>query len=276
MWSSNSRAQIVTSTPVPVAARVRERLRDRRLGDAEQPQHAAARHDAPARAEAASARLAEPAATAPAARAAGPGSATATLSPSGEDDGRAVPTSPTHSAPSGSVACLRTPGAKSAYGRSSRVATERDSSSIAASSSSSTCSPTPAAWASSSIVRSSCVGPSPPETTSRSCASPARSAGSRSPGRRRRSRSRPGRRRAARRSAREDTARSGPTGRRARAPSPTPTIAARTPVVSAACQPVFVTMPTRGCAPGTRDEVAGDLDREVLRRVDLHPEPRAR
>ncbi len=32
-----------------------------------------------------------------------------------------MPTSPTHSAPSGSVACLRTPGAKSAYGRWRRV-----------------------------------------------------------------------------------------------------------------------------------------------------------
>ena len=45
----------------------------------------------------------------------------------------AVPTRPTQDAPSGRVACLRTPSSKSAYGRFRRSATRRESSSIAVS-----------------------------------------------------------------------------------------------------------------------------------------------
>ena len=67
-------------------------------------------------------------------------------------------------APSGSVACFVTPCAKSAYGRFSRSATRARSPSISASSSASTTSSRPGGPATSSTVRSSCVGPSPPET----------------------------------------------------------------------------------------------------------------
>src|SRR5581483_4732537 len=62
-------------------------------------------------------------------------------------------------------------------------ATEREICSISASRSGRTDRPTPAARATSSIVRSSWVGPSPPETQHRSCSSPSRSARSRSSGR---------------------------------------------------------------------------------------------
>ena len=73
----------------------------------------------------------------------------------------AVPARPIDIAPSGSVACLRTPCAKSAYGLPSRSANDRETASISASRSSSTTSSTPAARATISTVRSSCVGPEP-------------------------------------------------------------------------------------------------------------------
>ena len=73
----------------------------------------------------------------------------------------AVPASPRHVAPAGTVACFRTPSAKSAYGRFSRSATPREKPSIWASSSSSTYSSRPATFATTSTVRSSCVGPEP-------------------------------------------------------------------------------------------------------------------
>ena len=168
--------------PVAVAARRGERLRDRRLRDAVEPQHRAARARARARATGAAARSRARAARASAARAAARAARRRRSSPTSSTTAGAVPTSPTDSAPSGSVACLRTPCAKSVYGRPRRSATRRESSSICASSSSSTCSPTPAARASSSIVRSSCVGPRPPETHEQVVASPSRSAASRSAG----------------------------------------------------------------------------------------------
>ena len=51
----------------------------------------------------------------------------------------AVPAMPSETAPSGSVACFRTPGAKSAYGRRMRSAKRREICSISASSAASTC-----------------------------------------------------------------------------------------------------------------------------------------
>ena len=87
----------------------------------------------------------------------------------------AVPASPSETAPSGSDACLRTPAAKSAYGRRSRSATPRETPSI------SRCELLVDAQrrgrsprASSSTVRSSCVGPRPPERMQRSAAEPSR------------------------------------------------------------------------------------------------------
>ena len=112
--------------PVAVAARLGERLRDRRLGHAVEAQHAAhaaarAREQPLKRRGLEHARPELPAARA-AARAARPRRAAATSSTSAG----AVPTRPTTSAPSGSVACLSTPGSKSAYGRPSRSATSRE------------------------------------------------------------------------------------------------------------------------------------------------------
>src|SRR5207253_2704834 len=71
---------------------------------------------------------------------------------------------------------------KSAYGRPRRSATAREIASISRASSSSTTSSTPAARARSSTVRSSWVGPRPPETRHASASSPSRSAASSSAG----------------------------------------------------------------------------------------------
>src|SRR5262249_12000040 len=86
-------------------------------------------------------------------------------------------------APSGSVACLRTPSSKSAYGRRNRSATARETAPISAWRPSSSTSLRPATPATTSTVRSSWVGPRPPETTQRSASSPSRSAASSSSGR---------------------------------------------------------------------------------------------
>ena len=70
-----------------------------------------------------------------------------------------------------SPACAR-PAAKSAYGRRIRSANRREICSISASSAASTSSSRPATRATSSIVLSSCVGPSPPETRQTSASKP--------------------------------------------------------------------------------------------------------
>ena len=92
----------------------------------------------------------------------------------------AVPARPIEVAPSGSVACLRTPCAKSAYGRPRRSAYDAGDGLDLRLQALVDDEPTPAARATISTVRSSCVGPSPPDTTQRSAASPSRSAASRS------------------------------------------------------------------------------------------------
>ena len=168
--------------PVAVAARRGERLRDGRL--ARRRRGAARGAPAPprARAAAAAARSRARAARARCSSRGGPGSVTATQPPAASTSAGAVPARPTTTAPSGTDACLRTPGANSAYGRRSRSATCRVHVSIRASSARVRTSGRPAARASSSTVRSSWVGPSPPEMTSRSCSSPSRSARSSSSG----------------------------------------------------------------------------------------------
>ena len=75
------------------------------------------------RARAAPARPRAPSARAAAARRAGPGSTTTGVPCASTTRPGAVPASPRQIAPAGSVACLRTPSAKSAYGRFSRSAT---------------------------------------------------------------------------------------------------------------------------------------------------------
>ena len=92
----------------------------------------------------------------------------------------AVPASPSDTPPSGSVACLRIPGSKSTNGRRNRVAMSRETLRISASSSGSTRRLRPATRARISTVRSSCVGPSPPDTSRRSARRPSRRASSRS------------------------------------------------------------------------------------------------
>ena len=128
--------------PVPVAARVGEGLRDGRLARAVEPEHAALRRrrlppesvcigsDSIARGQS---RCSSPG---------GPGSTTTTQLPASSTTPGAVPAMPSETAPSGSVACFRTPGAKSAYGRRMRSANRREICSISASSASSTCSAT--------------------------------------------------------------------------------------------------------------------------------------
>ena len=63
-------------------------------------------------------------------RAAGPGRTTTTASRARRTSPGAVPARPSETAPSGSVACLRTPASKSAYGRLRRSATAREMPSI--------------------------------------------------------------------------------------------------------------------------------------------------
>ena len=94
----------------------------------------------------------------------------------------AVPARPTTTAPSGTDACLWTPGANSLYGRRSRSGDLPRPRLDAPRAPRARTSGRPAARASSSTVRSSWVGPRPPEMTSRSCSRPSRSARSSSVG----------------------------------------------------------------------------------------------
>ena len=155
------------------------------------------------------------------------------------------------------------------YGRRSRCATCRVHVSMRFSSPLCRTSGRPAARASSSTVRSSCVGPRPPEMTSRSCSSPSRSARSSpsapSPTMRTSSGSSP--------SETSDRARYGPL-RSVRSPRTSSRArdedrAAR--AAQPAFQPVGVTVITRGRRPRDRDALASDRDHEVLRRADVEP-----
>ncbi len=167
---------------VPVAAGGGEGLRDGGLRNAEEPQNAPLRSLRARRAARRAAASRAHAARAPAAHAAGPG---AQLRRSSRCRGRpparcrrARPTRLRRAAPpacarrarsrcrDGSAA--RRPGARVPRSRGPAARRPRSG--------------RPAARASSSIVRSSCVGPRPPETTSRSSSSPARKAASSSAG----------------------------------------------------------------------------------------------
>ena len=160
-------------------------------------------------------------ARAAAARPAGPGRTTTGVPSASTTSPGAVPASPSEIAPSGSVACLRTPSAKSAYGRFIRSATMREMPSICASSRSSTRS-SQARDLRDDLDRAVVVGR--PETAgaddeigrgdARRAAPPRARAG-----RRRRSRSAPARVRARAASGR-GTGRSGRCARRARARCP--------------------------------------------------------
>ena len=156
---------------VPVAPGLRERLRDRRLAGAVEPEHSPR---AGCRARSSTRRsgsVSRARGHSCCSSAGGPGRTTTGARPVSRTNPGAVPTRPRESAPSGSVACFRTPGSKSVYGRRSRSAIRRETAPISSLSPSSRSSARPAAFATSSTVRSSCVGPSPPETTHRSASS---------------------------------------------------------------------------------------------------------
>ena len=165
---------------VALTAGGRECLGDGGLRRAEEPQHAMLRSPAHARGRAAPARSRARGARAAGARAAGRAARRRrTLPCRGRLQG-AVPARPREIPPSGSVACLRTPVANSVYERPRRVANACEISPIRRSSSSSRTSGRPATRATSSTVRSSCVGPRPPETRQRSASKPWANALSRS------------------------------------------------------------------------------------------------
>ena len=150
--------------PVAVAARGGERLRDGRLRDAVEAEHAPLRAAAPARAAGAAAPSRARAARAPAARAAAPAARRPRSRPPRAR--RPAPCRrgrPRAHRPAASPACGRRPRSRrtAAPGAS---ATRRESSSIAVPQRRLDVQPDTGRRASSSIVRSSCVGPSPPET----------------------------------------------------------------------------------------------------------------
>ena len=129
--------------PVAVATRLLERLRDLRLAGPEEAQACAAAAACPR----SSTRR-----TASVSSAFGQSRCSSRGRPGQDDDRRPVRVDheagrgagePEDAAPSGTVACLRTPCAKSAYGRFSRSATRARQPSICASSSSSTSSSSP-------------------------------------------------------------------------------------------------------------------------------------
>ena len=110
-WISKSRAQIVASTPSPVAAGVGERLRDRRLARAVEAQHAASGRPCARRARARTRLGLERARPQPLQLRRRPGQDDRRrASPASRTRPGAVPARPSEIAPSGSVACLRTPG----------------------------------------------------------------------------------------------------------------------------------------------------------------------
>ena len=170
--------------PVPVAAGVGERLRHRRLARAVEAQHTASRAAGRAPAPAARGSVSSALGQSRCSSDGGPGRTTTAPWPVSSTIPGAVPARPSEIAPAGKVACLRTPGSKSAYGRGSaarRPCARRAP--ISSCSPSSSTSSRPAAFATSSTVRSSCVGPSPPETRHRSARRPSARAASISSGR---------------------------------------------------------------------------------------------
>ena len=207
---------------VTVAAGRGERLGDRRLRDAEHPQHAPLRRLRARRERSQRRRLAARAARAPAARAAARAARRRRTSP--RRARRPAPCRrgpPTPRRPAASPACgrrARSPctGAAAARRRGARAPRSRPRAPRRRRAR------RPAACASSSIVRSSCVGPSPPETTSRSYVEPVAQRGlelgrvvadDRD--------ARPGRCRGRSSDPPRDTGRCGRSGRRGRARSPT-------------------------------------------------------
>ena len=110
----------------------------------------------------------------------GPGRMTTTQRSRSRTSPGAVPARPREIEPSGRVACFRTPALKSSYGRRRRSAIIRETAPICSSSSGSSTSGRPATRATSSTVRSSCVGPRPPDTRQRSASNASRKAWSRS------------------------------------------------------------------------------------------------
>ncbi len=113
-WISKSRAQIVASTPSRSPPAAASACGDRRLADAVEAQHAPRPRNRRARADAERLELERRAARAPAARAEAPEGRRRGARPCSSSSAGAVPARPTTSAPCGIVACLRTPGAKSA------------------------------------------------------------------------------------------------------------------------------------------------------------------
>ena len=162
---------------VAFAAGACECLRDGGLRRPEEAEDVVLARRCARRARAARARSRAPAARGAAARAAGPAARRRRSSPCRARCPGAVPARPSESAPSGSVACLRTPGlefavrAPEAVGDRARDrpdrSLERPRRRRAA---------RPATRATSSTVRSSCVGPRPPETRQRSAANASRNA----------------------------------------------------------------------------------------------------
>ena len=255
--------------PVPVAACGGERLVRRPTRRRRRSGAPAARARRPRRAGAAGAPSRARAARAAAARAAGPAARrrrTLRL----EDDRRRRADQADPARAVGQRRLLDDAVARSRRtGGSSRAAIRRESSSIASRVGSSTCSPTPAARASSSIVRSSCVGPRPPETheqvvgepLAQRCLEVGRVVAD----------DRDARRVEAEPEQRRGEIRAVAVGRSPRTSSePDATIAARR--ATRGRQPVAVTMITRGCRPGTCTTLAANSDPQVLGRVDLHPE----
>ena len=138
-WISNSRAQIVDLHSVTFASRRCERLRDGRLRRAEEAQHVMRPRPGLARARGARRSVSSARGQRRCSSRGGPGRHDDDAWCRGRARGRArCRRDPSETEPSGRVACLRTPVAKSAYGRPSRSAIVREMLSICASSSSST------------------------------------------------------------------------------------------------------------------------------------------
>ena len=174
---------------VPVAPRLGERRRDGRLAGAEEAQDAAARARSPASSTRAERRRLERARPEPLQLAGRPGQHDDDASlPLSRTRPGAVPAMPSTIAPSGSVACLRTPAAKSAYGRPQPLGEPRARSPSISASSAGVDHERRAGDARDELdVRSSWVGPSPPETRHTSASSPRAAPPRARPDRRRRS-----------------------------------------------------------------------------------------
>ena len=153
--------------PVALTPRRRERLGDGRLGRAEEPQHVMLAAGA-AREHRRTASVSRARGHRRWSSRGGPGSTTTTQSPRSSTSPGAVRRARARRSPrAASPACAR-PGRRRRTTGPADPRSSRDTLPICSSSSSSTTSGRPAARATSSTVRSSCVGPSPPETRQRS------------------------------------------------------------------------------------------------------------